>query len=134
MEFNLSTPALLFSAISLLMLAYTNRFLTIANLIRELHSRYEKDPKETTKGQIENLRTRVNIIILAQLMGVLSFFFCVVSMFAIFANYHDAGKVIFGISLVLLMVSLALLLVEIFISAGALYILLSDFDGKKKND
>ncbi len=46
MELELSTPALLFSAITLMMLAFTNRFLAIANLIRGLHERHRENPDE----------------------------------------------------------------------------------------
>jgi hypothetical protein len=39
-QLSLTTPALLFSAISLLLLAYTNRFLAYASVVRNLHARY----------------------------------------------------------------------------------------------
>jgi Protein of unknown function (DUF2721). len=51
MEINLTTPALLFPAISLLLLAYTSRFLALAALMRELHVRYKTQPDPRIKGQ-----------------------------------------------------------------------------------
>src|SRR5690606_1133492 len=44
-DLDLTTPALLFPAISLLLLAYTNRFLALASLIRKLHEDYKGNPK-----------------------------------------------------------------------------------------
>jgi hypothetical protein len=83
MELSITTPALLFPAISLLMLAYTNRFLAIANLIRNLHDKYKKDPNEKhIVAQIRNLRVRIRLIRNMQAFGVISFLFCVVCYFA----------------------------------------------------
>jgi hypothetical protein len=131
MELNLTTPALLFPAISLLLLAYTNRFLTLANLIRGLHSKYKQDPDSTILGQIKNLRLRVLLIRNMQAMGVLSLLLCVVCMFLLFAQEVQIGRVVFGISLILLIVSLAISVFEIQISIKALEIQLSDMEVKK---
>jgi hypothetical protein len=137
MEINLTTPALLFPAISLLLLAFTNRFLALANLIRTLHERYKIEQDEIFIGQIANLRYRINLIRDMQAFGVLSLLFCVVSMFTLFAGWVDAGKWIFAVSLVLMAVSLALSIREIQVSVGALDLLLKDMEhiitlGKKK--
>lgn len=128
MEINLTTPALLFPAISLLLLAYTNRFLTLANLIRDLHARYKKEKDVLIIGQIANLRYRVHLIRDMQAFGVASLLLCVVSMFSLFAGLVDAGKYIFGISLILMMVSLALSLREIQVSVDALSLRLKDLE------
>jgi hypothetical protein len=128
MELNLTTPALLFPAISLLLLAYTNRFLTLANLIRELHARYKNSPDEILMGQIANLRYRVMLIKHMQAYGVLSLFSCTLCMFVLFAGWLTAGQIIFGASLILMMVSLALSLREIWISVDALNLRLSDLE------
>ena len=61
-DITLTTPGLLFSAISLLLLAYTNRFLTLASLIRKLHAEYLENPDKLVHGQIRNLQRRVNLI------------------------------------------------------------------------
>ena len=125
MDFTLTTPALLFPAISLLFLAYTNRYLTIAGLIRDLHS---EEKKEADSGiytaQIANLRKRINIIKNMQILGVLSFFCCVLTMLLLFFGVTLAGEIMFGISLGFLLVSLGMSIYEITISIGALNILL----------
>ncbi|HET8859217.1 DUF2721 domain-containing protein [Marivirga sp.] len=128
MEISLTTPALLFPTISLLLLAYTNRFLAIANLIRSLHARYMNEQDVNIKAQISNLKKRVILIRNMQLLGILSLFFCVVSMFTIYQEYQMAGNIIFGFSLVLLMISLLLSIVEIQISVKALNIQMEDIE------
>lgn len=128
MEVSLTTPALLFPAISLLLLAYTNRFLTIAGLIRNLHGKYQEHPDTNIKAQISNLKKRVTLIKNMQLFGIVSLLLCVVSMFAIYETWQTAGSIIFGISLVLLMVSLIFSIVEIQISVKALNIQLKNIE------
>ena len=124
MNFTLTTPALLFPAISLLLLAYTNRYLTIAGLIRDLHSTNKEKDDQLFTGQIANLRKRINIIKNMQILGVLSFFLCVLTMLLLFLGMTLAGEITFGISLALLLLSLGLSVYEITISIGALNILL----------
>ena len=133
MELNLTTPALLFPAISLLLLAFTNRFLTLANLIRELHARYKATPDEILMAQIKNLRYRIHIIRDMQAFGVASFFLCVVSMLFLFFNLELIGKISFGIALLLLMVSLALSMREVSVSVDALEYRLSDLEQLKSH-
>ena len=128
MEISLTTPALLFPAISLLLLAYTNRFLAIAALIRNLSAQYVEAPTPKTKAQISNLRRRLTLIKNMQLMGIASLFLCVLSMFVIYQEFNFAGSLIFGFSLVLLMISLTLSIIEIQISVKALNIQLSDME------
>ncbi len=131
MEFNLTTPALLFPAISLLLLAYTNRFLAVASLIRGLHRRYQENPDQLVKGQIKNLRRRLYLIRNMQALGILSLFLCVLCMFVLFADEQRWGSYIFGVSLILLMASLALSIREIQISIRALKLELSDMEDKE---
>jgi len=128
MELSLTTPALLFPAISLLLLAYTNRFLALAALIRSLHQRYKETKDQKIKAQISNLQKRVNLIKNMQLTGIASLLLCVVSMFALYEYWYTLGSVVFGISLVLLMISLAFSIIEIQISVKALNIHLSDIE------
>ena len=78
-ELTLTTPALLFSAVSLILLAYTNRFLSYAQLVRQLRDRYMENPSDITEAQIENLRKRLNLTRRMQGLGIASLFFCVVS-------------------------------------------------------
>jgi len=120
MDITLTTPALLFPAISLLLLAYTNRFLALANLIRNLHSQNEKDPKKVLIAQIRQLRLRVLLIRNMQVFGVSSLLLCVICMFVLFSGNILVGKWIFGISLLLLIISLTLSVIEVQISTRAL--------------
>ncbi len=100
MELTLSTPALLFPAISLLLLAYTNRFLAVASVIRQLHAQIKTAPVHYHE-ELRSLRHRVNLIRQMQGVGVLSLFFCVLCMFLLFAGWIAAGKIVFGIALLL---------------------------------
>jgi hypothetical protein len=132
MDFTLSTPALLFPTVSLLMLAYTNRFLTLATIIRGLHDRYKNDQDDNLLGQIANLRYRVYLIRNMQIFGVLSLLFCVVSMFALFAGWVIGGQWAFGIALILMIVSMLISLRELQISVGALDLLLVELEDEEK--
>lgn len=129
MELSITTPALLFPAISLLMLAYTNRFLAIANLIRNLHAKYKQDPDEKHLiAQIRNLRIRIRLIRSMQAMGVLSFIFCVICMFTIFRGWNTASYIMFGTSIIFFISSLITSLVEITLSTRALEVELRDME------
>ena len=131
MEITLSTPALLFPAVSLLLLAYTNRFVALANLIRNLHDKHKKDPNSILIGQIRNLRYRLNVIKYMQALGVTSILVCVLCMFMLFAGFVGSGKLLFALSLLLMAVSLGLSLMEIWISVHALNIHLSDLEDQE---
>jgi hypothetical protein len=128
MELTLTTPALLFPAISLLMLAYTQRFLHLAALMRELYNRYKSDPDPKILGQINNLKYRLRIIRNEQVFGAASFFLSAVSMFLIFINQPGAAKWVFGMGLLLLIFSLALSLREVQVSIEALRLEVEDIE------
>ena len=128
MQIDLTTPALLFSAISLIMLAYTNRFLSYAQLVRTLKDEYTVNPSTVTAAQIENLKKRLYLTRAMQFTGIASLFFCVVSMFLIYIELNLASVYVFGFALVLLIVSLGISIREIHISTKALEIYLSDMD------
>lgn len=123
---SLTTPALLFPAISLLLLAYTNRFLTLATIIRQLHPGPNQEVSKLAHRQIPGLRYRVRLIQHMQTCGVLSFLLCALSMFALFVDRPSAGQVLFGLSLLSLAISLVVSLVEVLISTNALNIVLED--------
>lgn len=116
----LTTPALLFPAISLLMLAYTNRFLVLAQLVRQLAEKEQHQTQETIRGQIANLHLRLALIRNMQIAGVVSFLLCTLSMFALFVGRILLGEVLFGVSLLSLTASLLISLYEISISTRAL--------------
>jgi hypothetical protein len=129
MEINLNTPALLFPAISLLLLAYTNRFLAIANLVRKLHDDYlENRENQNAVMQIRSLRKRLQYIRLMQGAGVCSFLLCVVCMYSIYNGWMMVAKYVFAASLISLLFSLFCSLVEIFQSLNALEVLLHDIE------
>ena len=130
MQISINTPALLFPAITLLMLAYTNRFLALATLIRNLHTKYQKVPEERDiiRRQIKNLKRRLVLVKQMQASGIFSFFICVLSMLLIYLEHEGWATGIFGLSLIFLLLSLALSLNEIFISTRALDIELKDME------
>lgn len=134
-ELTLTTPALLFSAISLIMLAYTNRFLAYASVIRNLRDEYLKRKEESLIRQIKNLKLRLDLTRYMQISGITSLLLCVLTMFLIYIDYHLFAVYAFGFGLVLLLVSLVFLIWEIQISAKALNNHLSDIedDLKEKN-
>jgi len=125
MDINLNTPALLFPAISLLLLAYTNRFLAIASVVRKLHDDYFQDKdKDLALLQIRNFRKRLRYIRLMQGAGVFSFLLCVACMYSIYEGWLAIAKYVFAASLISLLFSLICSLVEIFLSMDALEVVL----------
>lgn len=131
-ELTLTTPTLLFSAVSLILLAYTNRFLSYAQLVRQLRDRYMEDPSEINVAQIENLRLRLNLTRTMQVLGIGSLFLCVVTMFLIYIDLHLLSAYVFGAALLLLIGSLGLSIREIQISTRALDIYLSAMEKYSK--
>lgn len=127
---DLTTPALLFPAISLLFLAYTNRFLVLAQLIRELNQREGDSVRQVARRQIDNLRKRIVLIKVMQAFGVLSFVLCTASMFCLFMSWLLAGKLLFVISLISLLISLLYSLYEIQISCDAIHIELESLQNR----
>ena len=127
-DLTFTTPALLFPAISLLLLAYTNRFLALAALIRDLHARNRTQPNPQIRDQLKSLRYRIILIRNMQICGVASFFFCVLCMFVLFAGQIMVGKLIFGASLILLLLSLGLSLREVQVSIDAVNLQIQDLD------
>ncbi|CAM4170694.1 DUF2721 domain-containing protein [Pseudoalteromonas ostreae] len=126
----LTTPGLLFPAISLLLLAYTNRFLVLAQLIRELNAREGDTIRPLVIAQITNLRKRIRLIRTMQVYGVASFLMCTFSMFALFIEFKTTGVILFGISLASLALSLLTSLYEIHISCDAIEIELKNIEKK----
>lgn len=119
---DLTTPSLLFSAISLILLAYTNRFLSYASVVRALKEKHQQthDPKDI--AQIANLRKRLYLTRSMQILGILSLLLCVIAMFFIYVSWQVFAAWIFGIALLLLAASLCVCIWEINISVKALEI------------
>ncbi len=129
-ELTLTTPALLFSAISLIMLAYTNRFLAYAAVVRNLHSKYQERKDDMIIEQIKNLSLRLQLTRWMQILGIASLLLCVLTMFLIYVDFHRIAVIVFGVALLLLIASLALLIREIQISVDALSLHISDIREK----
>ena len=127
-QLTLTTPALLFSAISLLLLAYTNRFLAYASVVRGLHAKYKENPDAIIVGQIQNLRKRLVLTRTMQLLGIGSLLLCVLCMFLVYIELQLSAEIIFGIALLMLIVSLAISVREIQISVKALDLHISDME------
>lgn len=137
MTLEVSTPALLFPAISLLFLSFTNRFLHLAALIRQLYGAWTERRDETLMRQISNLRSRLTLIRWMQFLGAVSLFLCVVSMLAVIGGRQVVAVACFGAALALMGASLACLMVEVWISGGALRILLQtveDGGGRRSSE
>ena len=129
-ELTITTPALLFSAISLIMLAYTNRFLAYAAIIRNLHDKYQKEKDSVLIAQIKNIKHRLYLTRSMQILGITSLLFCVLTMFLIFIQQDTIAVWIFGLALLLLILSLAFLIWEIQISVKALEHHINDIEKK----
>lgn len=136
MQLSLETPALLFSATSLILLAYTNRFLTIAGIVRGLKKNYEENQTKSILLEIKNLNLRLTLIRHMQMYGVLSLFFSVFALTLLFFKIEDWAVYMFGLSLLLMLASLAVSFWEISISVRALRVHLSDLieEANKKTE
>ena len=126
MNLSIETPALLFSATSLILLAYTNRFLTIAQIVRSLKKHYDQEQNKSILVEIKNLNQRITLIRYMQLFGVLCLFLSVFDMFLLFLNYETIGIYVFGVSLLSLLISLGISFWEVSISVNALRVHLKD--------
>jgi len=129
-ELTLTTPALLFSAISLIMLAYTNRFLAYAAVVRSLHHTYSQNKDAVIIKQIKNIKKRLYLTRSMQIFGISSLLLCVLTMFLIYIELNTLATWTFGLALLLLIISLAYLIVEIQISVKALEHHISDIENK----
>lgn len=129
MQLTLSIPALLFPAISLTMLAYNARYLAIAALIRQLHKQFEETSASPLKQQIYLLRKRLSYIKGMQTAAILSFLLAAVCMFLIYVEMLVFANIIFGVSLIFLVVSLIILLIEVRLSTQALEVQLKSMEG-----
>ena len=127
-ELTLITPTFLFSAVSLILLAYTNRFLSYAQLVRTLKDKYMEDRSKVTRAQIVNLRKRLKLTRSMQVFGAASLLLCVITMLLIYIDMQFLSAIVFAVALMLFIVSLALSVWEILLSTKSLEIYLSDMD------
>ncbi len=131
MTLNIETPALLFSATSLILLAYTNRFLTIAQIVRSLKKTYDEKENKSILLEIKNLNLRLTLIRYMQMFGVLCLFLSVFAMLLLFLEQQLSGIYLFGLSLLCLLISLGISFWEISISVNALRLHLSDLTSRE---
>ncbi|TDB65276.1 DUF2721 domain-containing protein [Arundinibacter roseus] len=137
MELTLSTPALLFSTVSLLMIAFTNRFLAIANLIRDLHKQFQINPEGIVVAQIKNLHMRLRLIRTIQALAVLSLLLSAICMLVLLYEQTVSARILFIGALVLQITALGLSVIEISVSIKALQFELNDMEealGKRRFD
>ena len=105
MTLEITTPAVLFPTVSLLLLAYTNRFLALTAIVRQMDSSGEV---EHEFYQVKNLRKRLNYIKKMQYFGVSSLLMCAISMLFLFLQMDFIGKISFGISLIVIFAYIAI--------------------------
>ncbi len=120
MELTFTSPALLFPAVSLILLAYTNRFHSLATLLRQLLEQYRRGPTHSLYLQLENLLVRLKLIRWMQALGILSVMLAVVCMLVLFERAQGWGTGLFVLSLLSLIASLCVSLYETHLSIGAL--------------
>lgn len=134
MEITLTTPAILFSTVSLLYVAYSTRFVAISNLIRSLKTRFLEGHELAVLQQLENLRLRVLLIRNMQLTGVISLIVSAISMVFIYLGEQNIGFIFFGVSLLFLIYSMLLAAREIWISVISLNIELDSLEELNKEN
>jgi hypothetical protein len=126
MTIEYSTPALLFPALSLILLAYTNRFVSLSKLIRGLHATYIQKQDQNILAQLKNLRRRIILIRNMTATGIGAIFLCVGCMFLIHSGYNAYAVYVLSAALMLMLFSLGQCMLEIVISTHALMLELSD--------
>ena len=122
MNLSITDPAFLFPGISLLFLAYTNRYLALASIVRKLNEHGDVEFDENREKQIESLHMRILLIKYMQVFGVLAFLCCVLAMFFLIFSLQNFALVLFVSSLVCMCASLFLSLKEILKSGHSLRI------------
>lgn len=128
MELGIGTPALLFSTVSLLMIAFTNRFMSMASLIRGLHDKFRLNPDDSILKQIQNLRLRMKLIQYMQIVAIFSLILSVICMFLLFMDEQLIARWFFGVGLLGMCIALGMRAWEITISTKALEVELSDME------
>ena len=131
MDISINTPALLFPAVSLIMLAYTNRFLALSNRVRTLHDQYVANPTidKTIHAQIKSIRYRLKLIKNMQSLGVVTLIACIFCIFLVYIEQPVAANIFFAISLIAFTISLVFSLIEVLMSNKAIELQLSDIEG-----
>jgi hypothetical protein len=132
-SFSFNTPGLLFPAISLLMLAYTNRFLGLASLARHLVDRYETKQDPNLLAQVHNLRERIVLLRHTQALGLISLSLCTACMCVLLLSWYKFAQILFGFALLFMLLSLSLSLREVHLSVCAIHVELGRCFGDETN-
>ena len=120
MTLSIETPALLFPAISFLVLAYTNRYSALTRLARELLHDYERTQADHVVDQITMVRERIRIIRLMLTLAAIAMACSVLAILGLYESWETFAKVVFMVALVLLTATYVLAVVEISKSSNAL--------------
>jgi hypothetical protein len=126
MTLGIESPSVLFPALSLMLLAFTNRFLAIAALIRKLHDEYDEKPSANIIRQILSLHRRIRLMRDMQTCGIVAIFLSVLSIALIYLGLNEWSTITFGLSLLLMLIALSFSIYEIYISIEALSTELED--------
>lgn len=129
----LSTPALVFPALSVLMLAYTNKFIAISKRVRALHAEHLKNPSKRVHKQIKSLDKRMKYIRNMQICALSGFSSNIISIAMIFVGLDLFAMIFFSLGLILVLCSLIICIIEIYLSVQAMSVLLEeDMDDQHK--
>lgn len=134
MDFTLTTPAILFPAVSLLLIAYTNRYLAIARLIRELKTAHKKEENPIYLRQIRILKRRERFIRNMQMFAIASLFCCTFAIAMIYLGEERWGSMVFGVALLLMLISLGISFRDILMAGGALKIELEELEEELRQE
>lgn len=127
MTLTLNEPALIFPAIAILMLGYINRYIGTAGVIRTFKKDYDSGYKHNNlTKQLDILKKRIELSRLMLTSASSALLFACLSMYLIFQDMQDAGQIIFGLSLIAMIISLIFSLYETSLSNKSLLIEVSD--------
>jgi Protein of unknown function (DUF2721) len=134
MEINLTVPALLFPALAILMLGYVNRYVSLAGVIRSFKKDYDSKYIHTNLlEQLNILKKRIELLKYVLLSAMTALILACLSMFFIFINMQDAGKIVLGLSLLVMITSILISISETSLSNKSLIIEIDDIVMKEKN-
>jgi hypothetical protein len=117
---NPAVPALIFPAISLLFLAYTNRFLGLTAVARKMLAAHLAEAQPHWEVQLINIRRRLHLIRQMQMMGLGSIILAALSMGALVNAFERLGQGLFVCSLVCFIGSMGICVHEIKLSIDAI--------------
>ena len=133
MELELTTPALLFPGVAILMLGYINRYVATAQVIRTYKKDYDSGYKHIDVAkQLKILRRRIGLSRSMLAFSATSLLLACLSMFLLFELYTAAGEAVFGLALTFMIGSILFSLYETSLSNRSLLIEINDILKKEK--